>query len=105
MTTISAADYQAMQKCQKKPIKQSQGSNANKLPPLPEVRTAGPPIAQNGYSEVKQDALNQIQELYRQADEQLCQIPKERYNIDSPEVWTFMRMCRSAIEIVKLLKI
>lgn len=84
-----------------KPIKQSQGSNAGKAPPLEQVRTAGLKLPENGYSDVKQDAINQIEELHRQADEELNHLTET----EALPVWTFMKKCRYALEIVKLLKI
>lgn len=102
MTTISAAEYQNLKKSQpNKPVKQHKGSNAGKARPQEQVLTTGTIDSLNGYSDVKQDLLDKIQELYNEKDQELNHLTPN----ESLPVWNVMRMCRHAMEIVKILKI
>lgn len=100
---MTAAEYNEKYggKTKNKPVKQSQGSQAGKDKPITEVSTSSLKSTLAGYSPVKQDVLNQIEELHSQADNELNHLS----HTESLPVFAFMKKCRYALEIVKLLKL
>lgn len=97
MTTYTAEQFRAMQG-KNKPVKQSQGSQAGKLPPLQEVSTSSLKSTLLGYSPVKQDILNQIEQKKKRAEQLLNE---EMPEADKMDVWAFIRKRLHAIEVIK----